>query len=408
MEYTEKIPYSLKFFAMKNAKGETTIHARIGLKRRKAEFKADIICNEEDWDAENMRFHHNKAHNNYLNQKLSVIQGKVFESYITIRNSGTRPTAAIIKMVYFGEDSKIGCPLILTYLDDHIKLIKSKTDEYRPGTIAHYRTLRKYLAVFLSSIHCSSMRMNEWKRKHFVQFETHLRTTNHHILKRPIGRATSNKYLSKLKAVFNSALANEIISTNPSIGFSMQRVKGTREYLTADEIKRIEEHDFDGNKSLDRVRKLFLFSVYSGLRFSDASQLKRDDVNLESDGNYWMTITQQKTKAPLYRPLFRKAVKLMQEFEEEYPDSEFVIPRITNQKVNAYLKVIADFTKIKKQLTHHVARHTFATTTLLDGGIDLKTVSFFMGHSSIKSTEVYGKITRNRAMDVVRELNCSL
>ena len=96
----------------------------------------------------------------------------------------------------------------------------------------------------------------------------------------------------------------------------------------------------------------------------------------------------------------------MQEFERDYPESEYVIPRITNQKVNAYLKVIADFAGVKKVLTHHMARHTFATTILLDSGIDLKTVSFFMGHSSIKSTEVYGKITRNRAVDVVRELNC--
>ena len=96
----------------------------------------------------------------------------------------------------------------------------------------------------------------------------------------------------------------------------------------------------------------------------------------------------------------------MQEFERDYPESEYVIPRITNQKVNAYLKVIADLAGVKKVLTHHMARHSFATTILLDSGIDLKTVSFFMGHSSIKSTEVYGKITRNRAADVVKELDC--
>lgn len=406
MEYIETIPYTVKFFAVKNKKGEITIHVRVGLNRNKSEFKADIICDEEDWDSENMRFTLSKSHNNYLNQKLSRIQGKIFESYIKIRNSGTKPTAANIKMVYHGEESKIGSPLILTYLDDYIKIISLKTDEYRPGTIAHYKTLRKYLTVFLSSIHHSNMRMNEWKRTHFVQFETHLRTTNHHIMKRPIGKATTNKYLAKLKVIFNYALANEIITVNPSIGFTMQRVKGTTEYLTIDEIKRIEEYNFDDNISLDKVRKLFLFSVYSGLRFSDANQLKRENVSLESDNNYWVTITQQKTNEPLYRPLFKKAVDIMKQFENEYPESEYVIPRITNQKVNAYLKVIADLAGVKKVLTHHMARHTFATTILLDAGIDLKTVSFFMRHSSIKSTEVYGKITRNRAVNVVRELNC--
>jgi len=188
----------------------------------------------------------------------------------------------------------------------------------------------------------------------------------------------------------------------------MQRVKGTTEYLTIDEVRRIEEYDFEDNISLDKVRKLFLFSVYSGLRFSDANQLKRENVTLESDNNYWVTLTQQKTNEPLNRPLFKKAVQIMQEFERNYPESEYVIPRITNQKVNAYLKVIADLAGVKKVLTHHMARHTFATTILLDSGIDLKTVSFFMGHSSIKSTEVYGKITRNRAVDVVRELDCMI
>jgi integrase/recombinase XerD len=405
MEYIETIPYSVKFFAVKNSKGDTTIHVRIGLNRNKAEFKADIVCEEEDWDAENMKFTDSKSHNNYLNQKLSRIQGKIFESYVTIRNSGTKPTAANIKMVYHGESSKIGCPLILTYLDDYIKIISLKTDEYRPGTIAHYKTLRKYLTVFLSSIHHSNMRMNEWKRTHFVQFETHLRTTNHHIMKRPIGKATANKYLAKLKVIFNYALSNEIITVNPSIGFKMQRVKGTTEYLTIDEVRRIEEYDFEDNISLDKVRKLFLFSVYSGLRFSDANQLKKENVTLESDNNHWMSLIQIKTGEFIYRPLFKRAVDLLKQFEEKYPDSEFVIPRITNQKVNAYLKVIADLAGVKKVLTHHMARHTFATTILLDSGIDLKTVSFFMGHSSIKSTEVYGKITRNRAVDVVRMLD---
>jgi integrase len=408
MEYIETLPYTVKFFAVKNSKGETTIHVRVGLNRSKSEFKADIVCKEEDWDSEKMQFNSTKAHNNYLNQKLSRIQGKLFDSYITIRNSETKPTAANIKMVYHGEDSKIGSPLILTYLDDYIKIISSKTDEYRPGTIAHYKTLRKYLAVFLSSIHHSNMRINEWKRTHFVQFETHMRTIDHHILKRPIGRATSNKYLAKLKVIFNYALANEIITVNPSVGFNMQRVKGTKEYLTLDEVKRIEDYDFDGNISLDKVRKLFLFSVYSGLRFSDANQLKRENITLESDNNYWVTITQQKTNEPFYRPLFKKAVEIMQELEKDYPDSEYVIPRITNQKVNAYLKVIADFAGVKKCLTHHMARHTFATTILLDSGVDLKTVSFFLGHSSIKSTEVYGKITKNRAIGVVEELNSKL
>ena len=88
-------------------------------------------------------------------------------------------------------------------------------------------------------------------------------------------------------------------------------------------------------------------------------------------------------------------------------ETGFLLPKISNQKINSYLKEIARLTGISKNITHHSARHTFATTVMLERGIDIKTVSSLLGHSSLKSTEVYAKVTRKHLSNVIDKLNQS-
>lgn len=408
MEYTEKTPYSLKFTGILIGTEEISIYARVILNRQKSEFAIGVRGKRSEWDPDGMRFNKDRTHNNYLNNQISEADGKVFKAFIKIRDSGIKPTAARIRSVFKGNEGFIKAPLLTKYVTDHTKSLKLLPDEYSLGTIAHYDTLFKYLKEFLDKENMRNLRLDEWRRKHFVQFETFLLTRNNKLLKRPMRRATANKYLSKLKVVFNHALANEVIIADPTKGFHMERVVGKREFLTADEIGRIQSNALAGNESLNRVRWLFLFSVYTGLRFSDAINLKRESVIQESDGNHYIEIIQQKTKEPLYIPLLAKAVQIYTQFKEAAPESDYVLPRITNQKTNAYLKVIADLCEIKKKLTHHIARHSFATSIMLDQNVDLKTTSFFMGHSSIKTTEIYAKITKNRAVDVIKKLDAKM
>lgn len=281
-------------------------------------------------------------------------------------------------------------------------------EDYRPGTVDHYRTLKNHLTKFLIIRGETGIRLNELKRLHIIEFEDYFLTTDHPVLKKPVSRATTNKNLRKLKVVVSDAVRKEVIPVDPFSGFKMEREKSSKIFLNMDEVHLITNHDLGGNKSLDRVRKLFLFSVYTGLRFSDAISLKRSQVRKESDGMYWLDISQQKTFEPLYRPLLGPAADMYEYFVETYPDLETVLPRISNQKTNAYLKVISEITGIQKKLSHHVARHTFATTILLEQGVDLKVASHFLGHTSVRSTEVYAKVTKKRAIDTVMALNCNL
>lgn len=405
MVHIEKLPYSLKFIGIKNKKGDIAIYARLIMKREKTEFSINVIGTATDWDQSSSTFKTTKPYNNYLNNSIRDAEGKIYQSFDNLVRSEVEPTVANIRDVYKGKDNLIKAPRLLTYVDEVIAFKKQLTGEITKGTMNHYTKMRAYLLEFLEHEDLQRMRIDEWSRKHFVQFETFLLTRTNKFLKKPITRATSNKNLSKLKVIFNHALLSEIIHVDPSKGFKMERTQSNRVYLTQDEILRIETNDLMGNKSLDRVRNIFIFSVYSGIRFADALNLKRSSIILESDGNYFIDLTQQKTNKPLNRPMFSKAVEIYKKFIDLDPKSEYVLPQISNQKTNLYLKEIAKICDIHKNLSHHVARHSFATSVLLDRGCDLKTASYFLGHTSVRSTEVYAKITKNRALEVVKNLD---
>lgn len=408
MIHVEKLPYSLKFIGVKNRKGDVAVYARLIMKREKTEFSINVLGTAIDWDQSSGTFKTTKPYNNYLNNSIRDAEGKIYQSFSSLTRSEIIPTVSKIRDVFKGNDSLVKAPCLLTYVDEVIDYKKHLTGEIVPGTIMHYTKMRSYLEEFLHTESMDNIRVDEWSRKHFVQFEAFLLTRKNELLKRPITRATANKSLSKLKVIFNHALATEVIKIDPIKGFKMERPVTRREFLTQDEIKRIEENDLGNNLSLNRVRLIFLFSVYTGLRFSDAINLKRESVTQERSGQYFIELQQQKTKEPLYRPMLGKAVEIYKSMLDENPDSGYVLPRISNQKTNLYLKEIANICEIKKKLTHHIARHTYATSVLLDKGCDLKTASYFLGHASIKTTEVYAKITKNRAMDVVKNLDALL
>ena len=126
----------------------------------------------------------------------------------------------------------------------------------------------------------------------------------------------------------------------------------------------LEEFDFSFNDSLDKVKDIFLWSCYTGLRFTDAQSLTTKNINKDTKGDIWLAIEQQKTKEPLTIPLIDKAIGIYEKYSQSREITGFILPRLVNQKVNAYLKIIADLTEINKKLTHHIARHTFAHNEL--------------------------------------------
>lgn len=403
------LPYSVKFFIQKTKKGKIfSVYCRIITNRTKAELslKQDVI--KKDWDEKVGRYKLSSKHNNYLNHKLSEIEGHIQEIYLNLKRQGNPVVAFMIKDSMLGKRVGLNNYTLLTFLDDFIAEAKTKPQIYSPPTIQHYYALRSHLTNFFKSIRVKDITLEVLNRNVIDRFETWLLSWKHPILERSMNRNTANRYLTKLKAVIHNAIRKELITKNPFNGFTIRAVKPYRVFLTEEEIEKILNHDLGGNSSLIRVRDMFTFSVYTGLRFSDAFSLREENISKGNDGSLWITIEQIKTKEPLHIPMLKPAENIFNKYEEQRKYTGFALPRLSNQKLNLNLQQIANLVGINKKITHHVARHTFATTVTLEKNVDIKTVSKWLGHSTIKATEVYAQITKRHLSATAEKLNLGL
>jgi len=180
-------------------------------------------------------------------------------------------------------------------------------------------------------------------------------------------------------------------------------------YLRQEELEAIENKNFDIDR-LEYVRDLFVFSCYTGLSYIDAISLRIDQMVLGIDGSKWIFTSRQKTGNVVKIPLLEKAEMLINKYKDN-PKSIYngtIFPKISNQKLNTYLKEIADVCGIRKNISFHIARHTFATTITLTNGVPLATVSKLLGHSKIASTQIYAKVIESKLSEDMADLRIKL
>ena len=259
--------------------------------------------------------------------------------------------------------------------DSFIDFIVRRTDERKDraeGTIKHYRTLVKVLEDFgrINYFH-------DLTRSNITMFDDYLRSKG-------IKDTTVYGYHKNMKAYINEAIRFGIISENPYVGLKINRGKSDkRKYLTYEEMRRMERCRIT-DPSVNRVRDLFLFQCYTGLAYSDLSKFDfASDV--ERRGNKFIIADRRvKTNEDYFIVLLSPAMEILRKYD-------FDLPVISNQKYNDYLKVAASFAKIDKNLTTHCARHTFAVFAL-NNGVPMEVVSKMLGHTNIKTTQIYAKV----------------
>ena len=158
------------------------------------------------------------------------------------------------------------------------------------------------------------------------------------------------------------------------------------------------------SERLENVRDLFIFSCFTGLAYIDVANLTQDNIRKSFDGNLWIITKRQKTNTDVNVPLLDIPKMILDKYKDKFPNGK-ILPVISNQKLNSYLKEIADLCGIKKNLTFHLARHTFATTTTLGKGVPIETVSKMLGHTNIETTQIYARITNNKISDDMKGLS---
>ncbi len=167
----------------------------------------------------------------------------------------------------------------------------------------------------------------------------------------------------------------------------------------------MQEKTFTTNR-LSQVRDIFLFCCYTGLAYADVEKLSSNQIGRGVDGKSWVFTDRTKTKTASNIPLLSPATALLEKYKDhpEAVSKGCLFPVSSNQKMNAYLKEIADLCGIAKTLTTHVARHTFATTVTLTNGVPLETVSSMLGHKNIKTTQIYAKVVQKKVSQDMEKL----
>lgn len=214
---------------------------------------------------------------------------------------------------------------------------------------------------------------------------------------------TSIKTLQFLKKITNHALKNNWLRKDPFDGIKLSLKQTERPYLTDDELLRIRQKKLSIPR-IDLVRDLFVFSCYTGLAYADVKKLKRCELEQTSDGMWWIKTWRTKTDQKSQIPLLDVAKKILEKYAdlETLSAQDKLLPVMSNQKLNSYLKEVGDMCQITKNLTFHVARHTFATTVTLQNGVSIESVSRMMGHSNIQTTQHYARIVDKKiAMDML-------
>ena len=200
------------------------------------------------------------------------------------------------------------------------------------------------------------------------------------------------KHIQRLKKMVGVALDNEWIDKNPFQRFKVRMDKYDRGYLSQQELKRIVGF-YTEIERLAIVKDLFLFSCYTGIAYCDLVELKEENVIMGIDGKYWISTKRLKTKNSFRLPLLEPALQIIEKYKEHPRRVEGkLLPKLSNQRMNSYLKEIADGCKITKHLTFHMARHTFATTVMLSNGVPIETVSKVLGHTRLATTQIYARV----------------
>ena len=202
------------------------------------------------------------------------------------------------------------------------------------------------------------------------------------------------KFIQTFKTVVILAKNNGWIYSDPFANYKIRIKRVDRGYLTEQEIQTMLKKKF-ASKRLEQVRDIFIFSCLTGLAYIDLKNLTKEDIQIAFDGKPWIMTSRQKTDTPVRVPLLKIPQDILKKYDGKLPKGQ-LLPVLSNQKLNSYLKEIADLCGITKNVTFHLARHTFATTMTLAKGVPIETVSKMLGHTNIQTTQIYARITNDK------------
>jgi site-specific recombinase XerD len=370
-----------------NNEGICPIYVRITIDAKRFEFSANKYVNPERWSGEGSKVKGTNEGARTINNHLDYLKNQILEAEKRLFKKDIKITSENLKNELFGVN-ETNRMLIPIFQDHNNKIKELVGKEYAPGTLERYKTSLSHTVEFLQwKYKVSDIDINKIDHAFVTDYEFWLRSV------RNCANNTAVKYIKNFNKIIKICLANEWLDKNPFANYKSKVKEVERVYLSEAEIQNIINKDLKTER-LSLVRDIFLFSCFTGLAYIDVKNLTKSHISLGIDGEKWIFTHRQKTESASKIPILPLTQMIIDKYEN-HPQSnnqDKLLPILSNQKMNAYLKEIAGVCEIEKELTFHIARHTFATTVTLTNGVPIESVSKMLGHKNLRTTQHYAKV----------------
>jgi site-specific recombinase XerD len=371
----------------KNEFGKAPIYARITINEVRTEFSTKRFIEPEKWVNKAGYAKGNTEDIKTLNAHIAAVRTQLFQHHDKLLQAGKAVSAEAVKNSYFGITEKSKTIMeVFQYHNDQMKSLIGK--EYSFGTHERYATALNHTKEFIEyKYSVSDFPIKHINHEFITEYEYYLKAI------RKCSHNTAIKYLTNFKKIMRICLGNGWIDKDPFINYRFQLKEVEREILHQHELQAIADKEFATSR-LEQVRDVFLFCCFTGLAYSDVKKLTKDHIIIGIDGERWIKVNRTKTDTRSSIPILPMAQAILDKYAN-HPKccaEKRVLPVGSNQKMNDYLKEIAAVCEIEKNITFHIARHSFATTVTLQNDVPIESVSKMLGHKSIRTTQHYAKV----------------
>lgn len=374
--------------AKPNNKGLVPIFLRVTINGQRIEKSTGKYIDADAWSVQATKMKGKSDVARSINSHLEALLNSVSEAEKDLRLDREVVNYVNMKKKITGKNTE-GRMLIKIFQAHNDKMQSLVySGEFAQGTVERYKTTLNHIKEFLQKKRSlNDIDIRDLDFAFLKDFEFFLLTSHN------CKNNTAVKYVKNFRKVINECLDNDWLQIDPFKKYKCKITRVDRDYLTHDELVTIQYKDFSIPR-LILVRDLFIFSCFTGLAYIDVKNLTNNNISIGIDGSKWIFTKRQKTEGPSNIPLLPVVEELIEKYKihPHAINKNVLIPILSNQRMNSYLKEIADVCGITKNLTFHVARHTFATTVTLTNGVPMESVSKMLGHTSWKSTQIYARV----------------
>ena len=353
MKDVQRETMNLLFFIKKTKllrNGEAPICLRITMNKQIAEIRVKRSVSVNQWSQPKECAKGKDRVASELNSYLNAIRLKIFQIQREIEEEGSPISVNVIVNRYYGKDQKTLLEVFKEHNDQCRELVGK---DYVPGTIRKFDASLSYMKQYIQKKYQKDDILLQEINQEFVRdYEFFLKTEKH------CQNNSALKHIKNFRKIIRIAIGNEWIKKDPFYGLHFKEEEVDVAFLSSEELETLRTKEFD-IKRLEQVRDIFVFCSFTGLAFVDVSQLTEDHLIKDGKGMIWIRKSRQKTKEMCNIPLLSAAKEILDKYKDYAVSNPkgLLLPVLSNQKMNAYLKEIADVCHIHKKLTTHVARH---------------------------------------------------